>query len=736
MTHATKAVRVGRRWSGILGWMLALGWVMACRDAPPLSDAVGRLRLSVQRVDFPAAYPGSLREAEVRVLNGGRAPLDVTWTEVPAPFSVEAALPVQVLAGEVPVRLRFAPQAEGTFQVTVIGTASDGGQVELVLAGEARPVPECFTPVTCAAAAFDRVTERCVESALPDGTACDPGNACLVGATCQAGRCRGVERACDDGDACTTDVCHVLDGCQAVPAPPCPSAGPCQVGTCDPRRGCSTAPAPNGTLCGGGRGTCEDVDVCLDGACVQRDLPEGFVCEAATPCQAAGQCRGGTCARPAARALSPDWQYDAREEGQQLQDLLVGPEGDVTLTGFYGTPLLDAAGKVPVRASNPARRCMLWNDRLLCMDMPVDGTVSLLERSTGSPRWTFTLGKARPDIRERTQTLFLARLAVMAPDRLAALFEAYPADQPRDTGCRNYFLVVLDAYGHMVSAQELTDPLLAECNHPHPFGLASDAVGGLYIAFAPTVNTGAPLESGAPTLLMAFSSDGVPGWRRTDPMRAGELAVVNGLLLPERGFQALGTRDGAPVGQTVPQPFGRVVATRDVVVPSAPGTTVNATVSSSSAPPAATELRGFRLPDMTPAWTYTVKAGQSLSTKELRLATFPRGAGLPPEPLVLTHAVGAGNERLLVGVRTVDGGEAFQCPLTYGPRTLPQLMELAPDTLFLMEGALSCGECDPPFANSQPRFLRFTLPGLEPSREPWPGTFGGPGHGHHEQAAH
>jgi hypothetical protein len=50
----------------------------------------------------------------------------------------------------------------------------------------------------------------------------------------------------------------------------------------------------------------------------------------------------------------------------------------------------------------------------------------------------------------------------------------------------------------------------------------------------------------------------------------------------------------------------------------------------------------------------------------------------------------------------------------------------------LMEGASTCGECDPPFAYSRARFLRFSMPGLLPANEPWPGTFGGPGHGHHE----
>jgi hypothetical protein len=724
MARATRA-GVGR---AVILLALVLGAGTACRDEPPLKGAVGRLRLSQERLDFPAAYPGTTREAEVRVVNGGRAPLDVLWTQVPAPFALVDALPARVQAGEVPVRLRFAPSAAGTYEVTLTGTSPDGGQVALVLTGEAKPIPDCFTPVTCGTATFDLEKEECVETVLPDGTACDPGNACLTDATCQAGRCKGRERACDDGNACTTDVCHALDGCRAVPAPPCPGDGKCQVGTCDPKRGCGLAPARDGTFCGTERG-CDVADVCVEGACLRRNPPDGFVCASASPCQGEGVCRGSVCERPAAVPLETDWTHDASAESQDLHDMLVGPEGDVTLSGFYGFPLLDAAGPAPVQSTEAGRRCMLWNDRLLCMDLPRDGTVSLLERSTGAPRWTFTLAEERPDIAARTLTLFLARLAVMAPDRLAALFEAYPVGKPRDTLCRLYFLVVLDAFGRMVSAQELTDPLLSECNHPHPFGLASDSVGDLYLSFSRTVNVGAPLHPGSPTLMMAFSSDGVPRWRKTDAFRAGELAVVNGLLLPERGTQAMSTSDGSAVA-SIPQEFGRVVATRSVVVPSAPGTTVNAGVTT----PAATRLQGYGLPALGPVWTYTLRQGQSLTTKELRLATWPAGAGLPPETVVLTTAVDGDNQRLLVGVRAKDGSEAFQCPLSYSARTVTQLMELAPGALVMMDGATNCGECDPPFAYSQARFMRFPMPGLLPAQEPWPGTFGGPGHDHHEDA--
>jgi hypothetical protein len=91
-----------------------------------------------------------------------------------------------------------------------------------------------------------------------------------------------------------------------------------------------------------------------------------------------------------------------------------------------------------------------------------------------------------------------------------------------------------------------------------------------------------------------------------------------------------------------------------------------------------------------------------------------------------------GRRPVLVGVRAGDGSEAFRCELGYSPRTIPQLFELGPGSLTMMDGATSCGECDPPFSESRARFQRFTLPELEPAEAPWPGTFGGPGHDHHE----
>jgi hypothetical protein len=711
-------------WGWVLALMLLTGALGACREEqPPLVGSSAQVRFSQEELAFAATYEGVSREDTLRVGNAGRSRVRVSWGTVPAPFTVEG-LPEQVEASaESTVTVRFAPTSPGSYEATLVGTEEGGRTVTLRLTGEGRPVPPCPSPVACHRFTFDVVKELCVEEVLEDGTACDPGNACVLDAVCRAGRCKGRERTCDDGNACTTDVCGPLDGCMTVPAPPCPGDGACQEGWCDPSEGCKLKPAADGSWCGGARG-CDAADVCVEGVCRKTNPPDGFLCAPASPCQGEGRCKGSQCVRPKATALVPDWTYDAAAAGKDLHDLLVGPQGDVTLTGFFARPLIGATEDVPVEAQVTGRRCMLWNERLLCMDLPQQGSVSLMERTTGTARWTFNLALARPELAQKASTIFMARLAVMAPDRLAALFEGYVAGQEPNSLCRLYFLVVLDAAGGMVSAQTLEDPLLSRCDHPHPFGLASDTVGDLYVTFSPTLNSGAPLAAGAPTLVMAFSSDGVERWRRTLPFNGGELGLVRGLLLPEGGTEPLRTSDGEPVA-SLPQKLGRAVATSEVLVPSPEGATVNPDV----VPPESPTLRGYSVQGLASEWTYQLPQGSSFLSKELRLGAWPEGG--VSRTMVLGFAA-EDSRPVLVGVRAQDGSEAFRCELGYTPRSVPQLFELGPGALTMMDGAQRCGECDPPFAYSKARFQRFTLPGLAPAEEPWPGTFGGPGHDHHE----
>src|SRR5262249_8087819 len=156
------------------------------------------------------------------------------------------------------------------------------------------------------------------------------------------------------------------------------------------------------------------------------------------------------------------------------------------------------------------RRCMLWNRRLVCADFAANGHVSAIDFTSGKPLWDFNVLTTRPDFAALTsrKTLFMARLAEMGSDRLAALFEGYPVQSGSPTLCRVYFLVVLNAGGGLVAATQVKDPLLELCNHPHPYGLASDTEGSLYIAFSGTQNDAAPLRPSSPTLLLSYTRDG------------------------------------------------------------------------------------------------------------------------------------------------------------------------------------------------------------------------------------
>jgi len=74
---------------------------------------------------------------------------------------------------------------------------------------------------------------------------CNPINECFV-ATCDINQnCFQTAKVCNDGNACTQDLCINATGCSYPPIP-CEST-PCISATCDPIKGCITAPVNCGT---------------------------------------------------------------------------------------------------------------------------------------------------------------------------------------------------------------------------------------------------------------------------------------------------------------------------------------------------------------------------------------------------------------------------------------------------------------------------------------------------------
>jgi hypothetical protein len=311
---------------------------------------------------------------------------------------------------------------------------------------------------------------------------------------------------------------------------------------------------------------------------------------------------------------------------------------------------------------------------------------------------------------------------------MAALFEGYPAGTPAGTLCRNYFLVILDTGGNMVSAQQVNDPFLEVCNHPHPFGVVSDASGRLFISFSPSNGTspaGPPLQAESPTLLMAFDHDGTPLWKVQDPMTGGELSSALGYIYPERGSQAFAVQTGAalPLPASGAGVFGRPVATTDRLATSPPW--------DPSAPMLSTTLYGYRADALGLAWTYGLPVGDYFLSDQIRLADFRAHPNDAASNAILAFAQRSG-QLSLMAVDAESGTELWTCPVGYSASAGPQLFEVSTSGLGSMEGAETCGGCDPPFATSHGFFRTLTVPGIEPSSAPWPGAFGGPGHPHHE----
>ncbi|SET10493.1 hypothetical protein SAMN05443572_1011116 [Myxococcus fulvus] len=185
----------------------------------------------------------------------------------------------------------------------------------------------CQVPGTC-----DAATGTCsAPMNVPDGTACDDGNACTQVDACLGGRCAGAEpwvcsapnpcmkpgtcdaatgqcsppmpvddgTACDDGNACTqVDSCQA-GACTGASPVVCTAGDSCHVaGTCDAATGQCSPPVPvvDGTACDDGN-ACTQVDTCQTGVCAGANP---VVCSSGDACLAAGTCdvATGRCSPP------------------------------------------------------------------------------------------------------------------------------------------------------------------------------------------------------------------------------------------------------------------------------------------------------------------------------------------------------------------------------------------------------------------------------------------------------
>ncbi len=125
----------------------------------------------------------------------------------------------------------------------------------------------------CLASACEPATGLCIDTFQNQGAECaDPNPMCEAPSTCKDGACvEGLKLPCDDGNACTTDVCDPMLGCTFTPQPEdacvddnvctadlgcsptlgcmftdlatdCDDGEDCTLDTCDPITGCQHIP--------------------------------------------------------------------------------------------------------------------------------------------------------------------------------------------------------------------------------------------------------------------------------------------------------------------------------------------------------------------------------------------------------------------------------------------------------------------------------------------------------------
>ncbi|MFT7625668.1 MAG: hypothetical protein ACI9WU_004859 [Myxococcota bacterium] len=142
------------------------------------------------------------------------------------------------------------------------------------------------------------VSGFCEQQALPEGAACDDGEACTKTDICTAGTCQGTAFVCEDGDPCTADSC-ADDAC--VYAPLCCE----EASDCDDLDGCNGAETCVANACQAGTpldcGDSDDctLDACNLGGCVHTAAPgcctQSSECDDGDGCNGIETCANSTC---------------------------------------------------------------------------------------------------------------------------------------------------------------------------------------------------------------------------------------------------------------------------------------------------------------------------------------------------------------------------------------------------------------------------------------------------------
>ena len=167
-----------------------------------LNGVGGGLRFDPTSVQFDSAFAdGVARTRDVSVVNDGPATVDVAWKGLTRPFAAD--LPARLQPGATTVTLSWTPEVPGHFSQLLEVQSAGLTTATLPIEATSNPIPSCVATSPCVTSSFNLATLKCVEVPVTDGADCDPGTKCLVEARCEAGRCVGTARTCEDHNRCT-----------------------------------------------------------------------------------------------------------------------------------------------------------------------------------------------------------------------------------------------------------------------------------------------------------------------------------------------------------------------------------------------------------------------------------------------------------------------------------------------------------------------------------------------------
>jgi hypothetical protein len=317
-------------------WVVSLLFLAAC-SRQQLVGVEPNTTASPAALDFQSVFVHGRAQRTIHFTNTGGAPDTVRVTlKGDSAFSLPSDHE-SIGAGEsVSLAVTFAPVAIGAAHASAHCEWS-AGSADIPLSGTGLAWPDCSDPNPCVVGAFSLDAGACVQTPLPNGGSCADPTGCLVGAACLDGQCLGQPLNCDDGDACTTDVCTPKLGCQHLPAQDqCRTTDPCLAPSCDPLLGCQSSPVPDGTLCGTTVG-CRTSGVCSSGRCVQGNAADGTACTVDwAPCATDSECHAGVCVSAQAETWTPGtvlWRY-AVDAGSSLRLDAVDEAGNSYLDDY------------------------------------------------------------------------------------------------------------------------------------------------------------------------------------------------------------------------------------------------------------------------------------------------------------------------------------------------------------------------------------------------------------------